>query len=399
MKQKKLFRRLICAALAAVLLLPVAAKAETIDEVQQRQEELRQENEELEAKIEALRSDEAKALEYQQALEEKIDLTEQKIDAARNSIQVMDREIGILEKKLNASKKEYQDTLDLFAQRIKALYKAGTISTLEILLNSDSFSEFAMRTAMVSAVTRHDQKLVDKLEEYFQQTQKDREEAQDLRAEEAQIKKDLERSQEELEVLYQENDQLIASLEGQQAQARDAISANEEEDAELEEKLQELIRQKNEEEERRKQQAAQGIIVPPSVPGMHEGFSPRWPLPDVGIESITGHFGDMYDNGPHNGLDIGAPYGTPIVASQAGQVLSAEFHYSWGNNVLIWHNDTFATRYAHMSSIAVSPGESVEQGQVIGYVGSTGYSFGNHLHFEVYYEGSRVNPDPYLGIY
>ena len=66
--------------------------------------------------------------------------------------------------------------------------------------------------------------------------------------------------------------------------------------------------------------------------------------------------------------------------------------------MLIWHNETFATRYAHCSSLAVSPGQYVEQGQIIGYVGSTGESFGNHLHFEVYYNGVRVDPDPYLGI-
>ena len=145
-------------------------------------------------------------------------------------------------------------------------------------------------------------------------------------------------------------------------------------------------------------QPSGGTGVEPVTPGLQSGFSPIWPLPGVGVGSITGHFGDMYFNGPHNGLDIGAGYGTPIVAAQAGEVISAQYHWSWGNNVLIWHNETFSTRYAHMSSIAVSAGQYVEQGQIIGYVGSTGESFGNHLHFEVYYGGSRVDPDPYLGI-
>ena len=124
---------------------------------------------------------------------------------------------------------------------------------------------------------------------------------------------------------------------------------------------------------------------------MSDSFQPIWPLPGISYGNITGHFGDMYDNGPHNGLDIGADYGTPIVAAQAGQVISAEYHWSWGNNVLIWHNQDYSTRYAHCSSLAVTPGQYVEQGQTIGYVGNTGYSFGYHLHFEVYYGGSRVN--------
>ena len=169
--------------------------------------------------------------------------------------------------------------------------------------------------------------------------------------------------------------------------------------------LQALIEQRNEEERKRREEAEKntanggGGDVPPVTPGMSDSFQPIWPLPGISYGNITGHFGDMYDNGPHNGLDIGADYGTPIVAAQAGQVISAEYHWSWGNNVLIWHNQDYSTRYAHCSSLAVTPGQYVEQGQTIGYVGNTGYSFGYHLHFEVYYGGSRVNPDPYLGIY
>ena len=112
-----------------------------------------------------------------------------------------------------------------------------------------------------------------------------------------------------------------------------------------------------------------------------------------GTSYITQYYG-----GGHNGLDIGAPYGSAIIASESGQVLSASYHWSWGNNVLIYHNGTYSTRYAHMSTIAVSDGQYVEKGQIIGYVGSTGNSTGPHLHFEVYQDGDRVDPGPYLGM-
>lgn len=391
--------RITAFALAVLTVLPARAVAQTIDEVEARREELRRENAELEERIDALKEDEAAALEYQGALEEKIDLTEQKIDTARAAIELMDQEIRISEERLDVSRREYQSTIDMFAQRIKALYKAGSVGTLEILLDAKSFSEFTLKSELLSCVTKHDQKLLDKIEEYLEQTKKDRENLQKMREKEAETKKELESSEKELKGLYEENEAVLASLGEKQKKAQEAIAANEEEDAELEERLADLIRQKNEEEEKRKQQAEQGIVLNPPSPGMHDGFSPWWPLPGYGPQDITGHYGDMYDNGPHNGMDIGVPYGTPIVAAQAGQVISAEFHWSWGNNVLIWHNDTFATRYAHMSSIAVSAGEYVEQGQVIGYVGSTGYSFGNHLHFEVYVDAVRVAPEPYLGLW
>lgn len=418
--KKRRLARGVALALAVLLMLPVRTLATTIDEVQNRQEELKQENEDLQAKIDALKEDEEAALAYQEELTGKIDENEQKIDQARATIEEMNGKIQELEARLSLSEEKYQGTIDAFKERLKALYVSGgsSLGTLEILLDSESLSEFFTRQELVEVMAQRDQSMLDQLDAYMEETQGDREELVAAQQEVADSKKAIEAAQDELEVLYEENDLLVASLEGQQAQAQEQIAANEAEDAELQAQLEALIAERNRQEEEKRQQALQnqqaqnggsdggegatqpsgGTGVEPVTPGLQSGFSPIWPLPGVGVGSITGHFGDMYFNGPHNGLDIGAGYGTPIVAAQAGEVISAQYHWSWGNNVLIWHNETFSTRYAHMSSIAVSAGQYVEQGQIIGYVGSTGESFGNHLHFEVYYGGSRVDPDPYLGI-
>lgn len=418
--KKRRLARGVALALAVLLMLPVRTLATTIDEVQNRQEELKQENEDLQAKIDALKEDEEAALAYQEELTGKIDENEQKIDQARATIEEMNGKIKELEARLSLSEEKYQGTIDAFKERLKALYVSGgsSLGTLEILLDSSSLSEFFTRQELVEVMAQRDQSMLDQLDAYMAETQSDREELGAAQQEVADSKKAIEAAQDELEVLYEENDLLVASLEGQQAQAQEQIAANEAEDAELQAQLEALIAERNRQEEEKRQQALQnqqaqnggsdggegatqpsgGTGVEPVTPGLQSGFSPIWPLPGVGVGSITGHFGDMYFNGPHNGLDIGAGYGTPIVAAQAGEVISAQYHWSWGNNVLIWHNETFSTRYAHMSSIAVSAGQYVEQGQIIGYVGSTGESFGNHLHFEVYYGGSRVDPDPYLGI-
>lgn len=418
--KKRRLARGVALALAVLLMLPVRTLATTIDEVQNRQEELKQENEDLQAKIDALKEDEEAALAYQEELTGKIDENEQKIDQARATIEEMNGKIQELQARLDLSEEKYQGTIDAFKERLKALYVSGgsSLGALEILLDSESLSEFFTRQELVEVMAQRDQSMLDQLDAYMAETQSDREELVVAQQEVADSKKAIEAAQDELEVLYEENDLLVASLEGQQAQAQEQIAANEAEDAELQAQLEALIAERNRQEEEKRQQALQnqqaqnggsdggegatqpsgGTGVEPVTPGLQSGFSPIWPLPGVGVGSITGHFGDMYFNGPHNGLDIGASYGTPIVAAQAGEVISAQYHWSWGNNVLIWHNETFSTRYAHMSSIAVSAGQYVEQGQIIGYVGSTGESFGNHLHFEVYYGGSRVDPDPYLGI-
>ena len=123
-----------------------------------------------------------------------------------------------------------------------------------------------------------------------------------------------------------------------------------------------------------------------------------WPLPQS--FTITSQFG--YRTDPftgeisyHSGTDIAAPYGTPVLAAAGGTVTVANATDPWGGSygyyVKIQHDGTFDTLYAHCSSICVTPGQRVQQGEVIGYVGSTGNSTGNHLHFEVWENGQRRN--------
>ena len=118
----------------------------------------------------------------------------------------------------------------------------------------------------------------------------------------------------------------------------------------------------------------------------------QWPLP--GHTYISCHFGevDAFGNAGHRGTDIPAPEGTPILAAHSGTVMVSGWNDSYGNQVLLDNGAGLSTRYAHMTATAVTAGETVTAGQVIGYVGSTGDSTGNHLHFEVMQGGIRVNP-------
>ena len=117
-----------------------------------------------------------------------------------------------------------------------------------------------------------------------------------------------------------------------------------------------------------------------------------WPLP--GHTYISCHFGEMdaFGNAGHRGTDIPAPEGTPILAAHSGTVLVSGWNDSYGNQVLLDNGAGLSTRYAHMTATAVTAGETVTAGQVIGYVGNTGDSTGFHLHFEVMQNGVRVNP-------
>ena len=114
----------------------------------------------------------------------------------------------------------------------------------------------------------------------------------------------------------------------------------------------------------------------------------------AGLTYISCHFGevDVFGNAGHRGTDISAPEGTPILAAHSGTVLVSGWNDSYGNQVLLDNGAGLSMRYAHMTQTAVTAGKAVTAGQVIGYVGNTGDSTGNHLHFEVLQGGVRVDP-------
>lgn len=129
------------------------------------------------------------------------------------------------------------------------------------------------------------------------------------------------------------------------------------------------------------------------------GEAPAFVWPAIGpITTPFGVPGPMWIGGFHLGLDIGAPFGSPIVAAADGTVEFADFdrQHGYGNYVLLDHGNGYATLYAHMSHLAAEAGQVAHQGNVIGYVGATGYATGPHLHFEVRHNTVKIDPQPLL---
>ena len=401
------FRKRLCAGLMALCVAavaPLSVSAQTVAEIQAEQDRLQAEKEDLEAQLEQLRNDEAEKQAYQDNLQEQINLVQEQIDTTRQNINDLNESITELTMKLDASQAEIQDTIDEFKQRLVALYTAGNVSTLEILLDSESLSEFTTRAALIENMTAHDKELVDKLEAYVNSTSEERKQVQAEKEEVAELQKTLESKQEELDQLYEENAAAIVEIQGAEGATENALEANEQELAENEQEMQEAIAAQKAAEEAAKQQAASnggsssssgGSTDYPTTGGGVEGFDPIWPLPGVTYISAG------YNGYPgHKGLDIAGPYGTPVVAAEDGTVIVANNYDSWGDSwgyyVLIYHKGTYTTRYAHLSSLAVSQGQYVTAGTVVGYEGATGNVTGPHLHFEVYQNGTRVDPMQFL---
>lgn len=419
MKKRNL--RIASGVLAMALLVSTNVFATTtaeydaqISEIKEKQAQNEAEAEELNAQLESLRSETADAQAYQETLVAQIENYQESIDLARERIDELNSSISTLEDEIEKADAEYADTFEQLKVRLNALYTSGgELTTLEILLDSTSLYDFSVRSEAIQGVTRHDKQLMEEIKAYMLQTQEQRDELSVQKEELAEQKKDLESKQSELQVLEEENQRLIEELQLQSAEAENLIAENEAVSQDYLAQLDSLIAQRSEQaarEEAERQQALEnqqnqggGSSDAGSSSSGSSGSSGSsndssvlntgnlsfsWPLAGYGYGSITQYYG----NNGHMGLDVGIPYGTPIYAAESGQVISAEYHWSWGNNVLIWHNGTYSTRYAHCSSLAVSAGEYVQKGQVIGYAGSTGNSTGNHLHFEVYQNGSRVDP-------
>lgn len=408
----------IAAGLMAVcmtLLTPLPALARTTQEVEAEQAELEQEHQELEAELERLREDESQKQEYQETLEKQINVLVNQINTARNDIEELNANIQVLDMKIEASAEEAADTIEKFKQRVAALYRAGSVSTLEILLKSNSFSDFSMRSEMLSNMSRHDQELLDKIQAYMDATRDERQEREAQKAMVADLKKGLESKQKELDALYEENAAAIAELQEAQGATQGAIAENESRAEDLTAELQALIeeqKRKEEEERKRREEAAaanqpnstigatgQGeVTYAPGGTGGVDGFHPCWPLP--GVTYISDEYMGSGGYRIHRGMDIAGPAMTEIVAAESGTVIRAwtqdTWGMGWGYHVYIYHNETYCTLYAHMNQVAVSEGQYVTQGQVIGYEGSTGDSTGPHLHFEVWENGDRVNPRNFL---
>lgn len=398
-----------------------AAYATDLDTMRRQQQALAQQKASLEDEIAVLAAQEAEKVEYQAVLSEKIETVEAQIDAAIDHIAILNTSIKALELSLEQSAKEIEDTMELLKKRLATLYAAGKVSTLEILFNSESLHDFSVRAELVTRITRHDKQLIDEVSDYMEKTTAERTQLEAQKTTLAEEKKLLEASQVELDQLIAENNVLLEQIRDQKGSAQAKLQRTRDEANYISNAIADFLEQKRREEEAAKATPTP-TPTPTPEPSLEPGATPTptpsatptptpsasakptaapeppaegftWPLP--GYSYIT----DTFGNG-HYGLDVGAPRGTPIVASRSGTVMIAnstdEWGQSWGYHVSIYHDDSYSTLYAHMSEVAVSSGQWVEKGQVIGYVGNTGYSFGNHLHFEIYQDGSRVDPGQFV---
>ena len=399
----------ICMLAAALVHAPAnTAYARTSADVEADIAALEAQQAALQEELDALRDDEAEQEAYYNTLCEQIHTVEAQIDTCVANISVLDGNIRELDAELTAAEAEIAGTMALLKERVKALYKSGGESMLVILLSSDSWTEYAEKTELLKAVTEHDRQLIEEVSAFMEATSDTRSRLKEERETAAQLRTSLEEKQEELLTLEAEAASVLNDLRTARGELEDEHAHMEDDLYDLGAELEELLQSEQwadiedddttigggyEDDGDDDDDDDDGGYTPPSY-----GGSLAWPCP--GYAYISSYWGDGRG---HKGIDLAAVRGTPILAAESGTVVRAwtadSWGMGWGYHVLIKHDNTYSTLYAHACELVVYEGQYVERGQLIAYVGNTGNSFGNHLHFEVYQNGVRVDPAPYLGLY
>lgn len=404
MRTKRYHIRALFLALAVILALscvPTTARAATSKEIQKEIDELEARNAEIQKQINAIASqytanynDMASMVDQKSSIDQEIALINTKINTTNEQIAAHSQLIADTQDKLESYQTELRELSDAHRARIRVMEEQGNLTYWEVIFEANSFTDLLDRLNMVEEINAADRKRIEQMRivsDIVAATQVNLEnEKQELEVAREAMAED----QKVLEEKREQSDKLLHELE----KKSDEFAAMMEKSEELQDDLMKEIAQKERELSKAKYKEELAKLA---LKGENPPSNATWVSP-VSDYTLTSPFGMRKHpvlgyNRMHNGIDMAAPQGTPIYATRAGTVTMTSYQAGGaGNYVSINHEDGFASIYMHMTHYVVSKGQTVSQGQLIGYVGSTGLSTGPHLHFGVSYAGTYVNPLAYI---
>lgn len=370
------------------------ARAESISAMKDKLSSLESEKAQIKSKMDSLQDDIDQKQAYLDTVNSYMATVESKITTCENLLATYEAEIADYNKEIEKKEEDLKENKELFKRRIRSIYMSGSNTSMSLFLGSDYYADYLAMAQFTESIAKYDNSLMLKINDAVEDINK-------------QIKKKNKaiKAQEEIK------EQLAADrseLQAQQSEAASAVDSVNKSKAELKAELDKIEAAERAYESRiaAAYEAARQQALMDSITYTGEGFA--WPLP--GYTTITSPFGMRFDPyymvyRGHNGIDIsgGNVAGKPIIASANGVVSVTEHTYAsggYGEYVIISHGmingQLVTTHYAHMINFIVSPGQKVKQGDVIGYVGTTGASTGYHLHFEVRVDNTPVNPLGYV---
>ena len=350
-------------------------------------EQIKKEREETKEKIEEVKKQEQSYMNQVSEVESQLlsalseleglngELAESKSEVDKTTI-----ELVLKEQELSKIEEELEEKAQVLNERVASIYKNKNGNILEVLFKAKDFIEFISKLKLMNLLAEQDTEIVQLIKDKKNANLSIKQSILDLREKQKEYKNQVEKlvglSEEktsEIEGIYGEKKNLLS-------QTRTDKNTLMQMEKQLEVKESEIKR-----------------ILESYKYGSAPGGKLLWPAPGYIKSGFGWRIHPIFGtNRFHSGVDIVAPYGALVKAADGGQVIQAEYSGGYGYTITLYHGGGFATRYAHLSGFNVSMGQFVERGQVIGFVGSTGWSTGPHLHFEVRINGNAQNPVAYL---
>lgn len=356
-----------------------------IDEAKDRQDDIKNEVNQTRSELDKI-NDEITEKEYE-------------IEEITAKLNTLNAEVDNLTKDLKEAEEKYDEQYDVFCKRLVAQYKKGSVSYLDVLLNSSSLTEFISSYYIIEKIAEYDTKLLDGIEEQKQIINKSKKEMEQKQREVEDKKAQLKLEESILTNKRQNKSKYISQLSNEEQELQKEIENYNKEIKKIENQLLEIAKQN-------------------SGGNKYTGGKLEWPVPNYSrISSYFGYRGSAATGGVgtanHNGYDIAAPHNSSILSAESGTVIKVVTGCAhdypkkfstrcncgggYGNYFMIQHDNGLTTLYGHCASVDVRVGQRVSRGEKVAAVGSSGWSTGNHLHFSVIRSGTYVNPGDYLG--
>lgn len=383
-----------------------------IDALESRRQELQAQSDKYQQILEKTKENIADQEEYVNALVSKVQVLDDKIEISHQSINDLNDKIQDKQAAIDDANKRIEDQMNTLRNRLRNIYMTGNATDLEIIFGAKSFSDFLDKMELVEALSDYDNNLITSIQGDLENISKEKEalekDMDSLEAEEASLEQD----QTELNKLLEENKELLAGLYKASDTASSEIKNGALESEDIEKAISNYYAEKARlEAARAEQERLNNANSGGNSSTIHDDLdiSPSgfvWPCP--GYYYLTSEWNEDRGSYNHGAIDIADAgiMGADVVAAKEGVVIDSYngCYHNWGkdgscgcgggygNYVMIAHDNGKMTVYGHLSTTIVYTGQHVYQGQVIGFVGSTGHSTGAHLHFETRLNGVKYNP-------
>lgn len=381
---------------------PIIA-AGSINQKESLKSNLQKQTETLKSNLQKAKEGIQEEAEKKNILDKQIEIVKTQVDESNQYISSLEQEIKECELRINSILEDIKKKMKALKSSLKSIYIAGDASTIDIILNAKDFDDFLDKSELVKSVSDTISDLIEQLNLSLKELENEKSSLQEKVNQAEQERNVLSQRRNELQGLFDESEQILSKLQESEQHVKKELDENDAELKQIEKQIKEYYeeqqRKKAAEEAKKKAQQSTGSSgqTTTSPETVHKG-SFTWPVP--GFYYLSSDFYDTVDRGgkTHGAIDIAGAgiYGAKVVAAGEGKVIMASsggWGGGYGTYIIIDHGNGKSTLYGHLSGLAkIKIDDTVSQGQTIGYVGSTGFSTGPHLHFECRVNGTKVDP-------